>query len=140
MSLSKNELITKLETIAKLYNITTALQNKMDRFQPVDKYARQIAVPSFPGNYKSEQEREAWKKAIPHEKADAVEIAAATHRKYLYPKEPEKPVIRGFQEPPHSSENDSSIVHLPLGSIAVSETPFTSPSAFIKPIGVLAQS
>lgn len=82
--MSKAQLITKLETIAKLYNTTLALQSKMERFQPVDKYARQVAVPPFPGNYKNEQEREAWKKAIPHENADAVEIAAATHKEGIH--------------------------------------------------------
>ena len=102
--MSKAQLIAKLETVATLYNTMLAIQNKMDRFQPVDKYARQIAVPPFPGNYQNEQEREAWKKAIPHENADAVEIATATHKKYLHPKEPAKPAIREFVAPINATE------------------------------------
>ena len=74
MGMPKNELIAKLEEISALYASTVAIQSQMDDFTPEDHYDRQINVPQFPGEYKSEKERSAWQELIGHDEEDAVQI------------------------------------------------------------------
>lgn len=98
MALQKNELLTKLEKIRKLYNETLSIQEEMDNFVPEDCYNRKVVVPEFPGEYENEQVREVWKNTLDHTEDDAIEIAKALHIKFIGPKEPEKPVKTEFKE------------------------------------------
>ena len=98
IALQKNELLTKLEKIRKLYNETLSIQEEMDNFVPEDCYDRKVVVPEFPGEYENEQVREVWKNTLDHTEDDAIEIAKALHIKFIGPKEPEKPVKTEFKE------------------------------------------
>ena len=105
MSMPKNELITKLEEISALYANTVAIQSQMDDFTPEDHYDRQVVVPQFPGEYKSEKERNAWKELIGHDEEDAVQIMDMAYERVHCPKEPAKPNIGKRPENTHDTAN-----------------------------------
>lgn len=106
MGMSKNELIAKLEEISALFADTVAIQSRMDDFTPEDHYARQIAVPQFPGEYKSEEERSAWQELIGHDEEDAIQIMDMAYERVHCPKEPAKPNVGNQPENTHDTEND----------------------------------
>lgn len=105
MGMPKNELITKLEEISALYANTVAIQSQMDDFTPEDHYDRQVVVPQFPGEYKSEKERNAWQELIGHDEEDAVQIMDMAYERVHCPKEPAKPNIGKRPENTHDTAN-----------------------------------
>lgn len=105
MGMPKNELIAKLEEISALYAGTEAIQSQMDDFAPEDHYDRQIVVPQFPGEYKSEKERSAWLELIGHDEEDAVQIMDMAYERVHCPKEPAKPNIGNRPENTHDTAN-----------------------------------
>ena len=105
MGMPKNELITKLEEISTLYANTVAIQSQMDDFTPEDHYDRQVVVPQFPGEYKSEKERNAWQELIGHDEEDAVQIMDMAYERVHCPKEPAKPNIGKRPENTHDTAN-----------------------------------
>lgn len=105
MGMPKNELIARLEEISALYANTVAIQSQMDDFTPEDHYARQIVVPQFPGEYKSEKERSAWLELIGHDEEDAVQIMDMAYERVHCPKEPVKPNMGNRPENTHDTAN-----------------------------------
>lgn len=105
MGMPKNELIAKLEEISALYASTVAIQSQMDDFTPEDHYDRQIVVPQFPGEYKSEKERSAWLELIGHDEEDAVQIMDMAYERVHCPKEPVKPNMGNRPENTHDTAN-----------------------------------
>lgn len=105
MGMPKNELIAKLEEISALYASTVAIQSQMDDFTPEDHYDRQINVPQFPGEYKSEKERSAWQELIGHDEEDAVQIMDMAYERVHCPKEPAKPNMGNRPENTHDTAN-----------------------------------
>lgn len=90
---TKKSLITKLEQISALYKTTLSIKDKTARFTPEDNYKRTVDLPPFPGEYKSEEEREAWKKSMDHCIDNAIESMDYIYDRFCMPKEPEKPNI-----------------------------------------------
>ncbi len=105
MGIPKNELIAKLEKISALYQDTVAIRSRMDNFNPDDCYERQIAVPLFPGDYKSEEERTAWQETIGHDEEDAIEIMEMAYERVISPKEPAKPNVGNKPTNAHEAAN-----------------------------------
>jgi uncharacterized membrane protein YeaQ/YmgE (transglycosylase-associated protein family) len=97
-NMSRIDLVAKLKTILDLYQNTQQVQEQMDNFQPEDHYVRKVKVPQFPGTFRSEEEREAWRDKLDHLDDDAIETAEQVHRKFYAPKEPEKPRLKEFQK------------------------------------------
>lgn len=87
----KKSLITKLDQISALYKTTLSIKDKTARFTPKDNYKRMVDLPPFPGEYKSEEEREAWKKSMDHCVDNAIESMDYIYDRVCKPKEPEKP-------------------------------------------------
>lgn len=104
--MSKNELIAKLEEISALYANIEAIRVEMNDFISEDHYDRQIVVPPFPGEYKSEKERKAWQNRINHDKDNAVKMMGAAYEKAFAPKKPVKPNIGKRPEPEPALVNE----------------------------------
>ena len=69
-SLSKSELIIKLEAILSLHNKAIAIKRKMNNFVPEDNYERKVVVPGFPGKYEDEEDGEYFESAVRHEEKE----------------------------------------------------------------------
>lgn len=106
-NLSKNELILKLKEIYTSYINALNIKRKMENFEPEDTYPRDVIVPTFPGEYEDEDERESWECSIVHESEDAIEDMGELYDSSYLPKEPEKPV---FPEYPESCNVEASAV------------------------------
>ena len=98
-SLSREELLNKLNLISNLYEKAKQIQEEMDSFVPEDYYVRDVVVPEFPGQYETEKQRALWREKLDHTYAGAVELAERTHREVYSPKEPAKPKLTKFVKP-----------------------------------------
>lgn len=105
MSVPKNELIEKLEEISALYADTVDIRSRMADYAPEDRYDRRVVVPQFPGEYKSEDERDAWQELIGHDEDNAVEIMDKAYKHIYCPKEPAKPNVGKRPENEHVAAN-----------------------------------
>lgn len=109
MNYNKRELIEKLKIIGELWKQTLAIKNRMNTFVPEDNYERKITVPTFPGTYKSEKERQALASKCDHTSPKAVELMRALHTQAYAPKKPQKPDIKEFKAPDAThEENDKA--------------------------------
>lgn len=99
MGLEKNELILKLEEISRLYVNTVSIRSKMDSFTPEDHYERKVPLPTFPGKYKTNGERDRLLRAIDHKEKDAVTQIEAAYKHIFEPRKPNAPQIKDFKEP-----------------------------------------
>lgn len=107
--LSRKELVTKLENIDALYTNIKNLEHRMAHYEPEDNYPRQVVLPPFPiqcRTNKPEEERNLWVTAIPHEHKDAPRAVQEMHRKYYAPKAPEEPKMPVFKEVTNSTEKE----------------------------------
>lgn len=93
-NLSRSELISKLKEIYRLYQNTVEIEEEMEDFEPEDNYNRNIVLPQFPGNYRSEEERGIWCNKIDHTAEDALQAIAYAYDTIYYPKKPDDPVIQ----------------------------------------------
>ena len=106
-NLSKNELILKLKEIYASYINALNIKRKMENFEPEDTYPRNIVVPTFPGEYEDEDERESWEYSIAHESEYAIQNLGELYDATYLPKAPEKPV---FPEYPESCNVEATAV------------------------------
>ncbi len=98
MSLSKDELIQKLQEISKLCDNVLEIKDEIDSFVPQDNYPRKSVVPVFPGEYENEDERDELKTSVDHTDDDAVDQMSEAYDDMYHPKkptEPQKPVYKG---------------------------------------------
>jgi hypothetical protein len=98
ISLSKDELIKKLQKISKLCDNVLEIKSEIDNFEPQDDYPRNFAVPVFPGEYANEDEREELESAVDHTDTDAIEQMSNAYDDMYHPKkpsEPRKPEFKG---------------------------------------------
>lgn len=93
-NLSKNNLISKLREIYALYCKTVEIEEDMEDFEPEDNYSRKIVLPPFPGNYRSEEERQIWRDEVDHADADAIKTVAYAYDSVNHPKKPDEPVLQ----------------------------------------------
>ncbi|MBE6574284.1 MAG: hypothetical protein E7652_07815 [Ruminococcaceae bacterium] len=103
---AKKSLITKLEQISALYKTTLSIKNKSSRFTATDNYTRKVYLPPFPGEYRSEEEREAWKKSTDHCADNAISSMDYIYDRVCKPKEPQKPEPGIFPTNEHSQANE----------------------------------
>ena len=96
MGLSKEALLEKLGTISALYKKAVRLREKMDEFEPEDRYKRKVKVPVFPGKYEDDDEREEWESCIDHTDDNAVEQMSEAYDDAYAPKEPVKKDVGDF--------------------------------------------
>lgn len=109
MSLSKEELIRKLEAILALHNKAVAIKIKMNNFEPDDNYERKIEVPEFPGEYNDEHQqevREILENEVDHEADDAIEYMSRCYDAAYLPTKPEEPKIKKFDYSNDSEYNN----------------------------------
>ena len=101
-NLSKESLVKKLERISELYLETCRAEDKVKKFTPKDNYERKTVVPPFPGEYKSEKEREIFMGQVHHENSTAVDEVEKIYRKTYTPPSPIKPLAKKFEEPQYN--------------------------------------
>lgn len=99
MSLSRKELIQKLETISALYNKTVAIKEKMDAYTPDDNYERKVTVPRFPGVFQDERARATFRDRVDHTDPDALELMSQCYDNVFSPKRPIEPPKPRFNAP-----------------------------------------
>lgn len=102
MGLTKEELVKKLEKISMLYDKVLSIKEKMEEFEPEDNYERKVNVPNFPGEYKSDydkQVREVFENELDHTADEAIEYMSSCYDKAYHPQKP--------KEPPKPQFNDS---------------------------------
>lgn len=99
MSYNKQELIQKLELISELWKLSLLITKKKLSFVPDDNYERTVVVPSFPGEYKHEAEREYLLNEFDHTQNNAIEEISDLHEHVYAPQKPEKPKIEEFKAP-----------------------------------------
>lgn len=109
MSMPKNELIEKLEEISALYANTKAIQARMDAYTPEDHYDRKIVVPQFPGEYRTDEERDVWQESVDHREDDAVAQMEAQYKRIYAPRKPSAPRIEDFKKPTTSYNDDEKV-------------------------------
>lgn len=102
---SKKSLIAKLDKISTLYKTTLSIKDKTARFTSKDNYKRTVDLPPFPGEYRSEEEREEWKKSIDHCVDNAIDSMEYIYDRVCKPKEPEKP------DPGNCPVNENALVN-----------------------------
>lgn len=98
VSLSKDELIKKLQKISKLCDNVLEIKSEIDNFVPQDNYPRKFIVPVFPGEYANEDERDELESAVDHTDDDAIEQMSNAYDDMYHPEkpsEPNKPTYRG---------------------------------------------
>lgn len=98
VSLSKDELIKKLQKISKLCDNVLEIKSEIDNFVPQDNYPRKFIVPVFPGDYADEEEREEWETVIDHEDKNAIEQMTEEYNRCFSPKKPKKTVVNKCQD------------------------------------------
>ena len=98
VSLSKDELIKKLQKISKLCDNVLEIKSEIDNFVPQDNYPRKFIVPVFPGDYADEEEREEWETVIDHEDKNAIEQMIEEYNRCFSPKKPKKTVVNKCQD------------------------------------------
>ena len=103
MALKKNELIAKLQEISELYSSAVLIRSKMDEFTPEDHYERKVPLLTFPGKYKTNEERDRLLKAIDHREDDAVAQMETAYKRIFQPRKPSTPQIKNFKEPEATS-------------------------------------
>lgn len=91
MDVSKEELLKKLEEISRLHKRTLVIQQKMVDFEPEDTYERKIEIPTFPGDFEDENERDELALSVHHTDDDAIEQMAEEFDSRFCPREPQKP-------------------------------------------------
>lgn len=99
MSLSKKDLIRKLQAISALHKKAVSIQNKMNNFVLEDNYKRKINVPVFPGKYEDEDDREILESSVDHTDDDAIEQMGNAYDELYHPKKPEIPRKPVYSEP-----------------------------------------
>ena len=104
MELQKSELIQRLNDISALYANTVSIRSKMDKFTPEDHYERKVPLLAFPGEYKTEKERDMLLKAIDHREDNAVAQMEAAYKRIYKPSKPNAPQIESFKEPEATSD------------------------------------
>lgn len=97
MSLSKEDLIRKLEKISVLYDKSMSIQLKMDDFIPEDNYERKILVPDFPSTYVNDADIQELEESIDHSDEDALEQMGEVYDRHYAPLKPEEPKIKNFE-------------------------------------------
>ena len=97
MSLSKEALLEKLGTISALYKKAVRLKEKMDTFEPEDRYKRKVKVPVFPGKYEDDDEREEWESCIDHTDDDAIEQMSEAYDDAYAPQKPTEKNLGEFK-------------------------------------------
>ena len=103
MRIPKNELIAKLEEISVKYADVVAIKSEMDAFTPEDHYERKVPLLTFPGKYKTNEERDRLLKAIDHREDDAVAQMETAYKRIFEPRKPSAPQIKSFKEPDATS-------------------------------------
>lgn len=96
-NLPKDELISKLEAISVLRDKALSIKQKMENFVPEDIYERKVVVPVFPGEYKSDDEREEIENSIDHSENNAIEQMAESYDRLYAPQKPVEPKIKEFE-------------------------------------------
>lgn len=98
VSLSKDELIKKLQKISNLCDNVLEIKSEIDNFVPQDNYPRKFIVPVFPGEYANEDERDELESAVNHTDDDAIEQMSNAYDDIYHPEkpsEPNKPTYKG---------------------------------------------
>ena len=90
-SLSKDELIQKLQKISELCDNVLAIKNEIDEFEPADHYPREVSVPAFPGEYQDADQREMLQNAVDHTDDNAMDQMGKAYDKIHHPKKPAEP-------------------------------------------------
>lgn len=99
MSLPREELLKKLNTISDLYDNVLEIKEKMSDYTPDDNYERKIEVPRFPGKFHGEEFRIAFRDRLDHTASDALELAAYCYDEMYQPKKPSEPQKPQFNAP-----------------------------------------
>lgn len=115
-NLSRIELISKLKEIYRLYQNTVEIEEEMEDFVPEDNYPRNITLPLFPGNYRSEEERRIWTEDTDHADEDAVKTVAYAYDLIYHPKKPDEPV---FKECPKSANAETEKTKKNMGCLTI---------------------
>lgn len=89
-NLSKTDLIEKLNQISSLYSDVIRIKDKIDSFEPEDKYERKVSLPDFP--YIDESSSD-FENIIAHDNKNAIEDMGELYDLVYQPKKPEEPVI-----------------------------------------------
>ena len=96
-SLSKDELIQKLQKISRLCDNILEIKDQIDSVDPEDHYPRKVSVPVFPGEYGDEDERDEVKDLVDHTDENAIDQMGHIYDDIHHPKKPDDPIKPSYK-------------------------------------------